>query len=124
AGVLLPDEGRIRVSQDVAPLIEIPGGFAADRTGRQHIYLAGGLHGVDKKEVAAQFDGIVEFSELGQFLDMPCRHYSSGMKVRLAFSVIAQLVAPILSVDEVLAAGDDAFRCKCRAHIERLLEKG
>jgi len=124
AGVLLPDEGRIRVSQDVAPLIEITGGFAADLTGRQNIYLAGGLHGMDKKEVAEKFDEIVEFSEIGRFLDMPFRHYSSGMKVRLAFSVIAQLDAPILLVDEVLAVGDDAFRSKCHAHIERLLEMG
>lgn len=124
AGVLLPDEGRIRVAQEVAPLIEITGGFSPDLTGRQNIYLAGGLHGMDKKEVAEKFDDIVEFSEIGPFLDMPFRHYSSGMKVRLAFSVIAQLDAPILLVDEVLAVGDDAFRNKCHAHIESLLEKG
>lgn len=124
AGVLLPDAGRIRVAQEVAPLIEITGGFSADLTGRQNIYLAGGLHGMDKKEVAEKFDDIVEFSEIGPFLDMPFRHYSSGMKVRLAFSVIAQLDAPILLVDEVLAVGDDAFRNKCHAHIEGLLEEG
>src|SRR5699024_1721627 len=76
------------------------------------------------KEVDDKFTEIVEFSEIGKYLDMPFRHFSSGMKVRLAFSVISQLEAPILLVDEVLAVGDQAFRDKCHHHIEALLDKG
>ena len=124
AGVLIPDEGEVRVNQGVAPLIEITGGFAPDLTGRQNIYLAGGLHGMTKEAVDEKYDEIVEFSEIEDFLDTPFRHYSSGMKVRLAFSVISQLEAPILLVDEVLAVGDRAFKDKCHQRIEGMLEDG
>lgn len=124
AGVLIPDEGRVRVNGEVAPLIEITGGFAPDLTGRQNIYLAGGLHGMSKAAVDEKYDEIVEFSEIEEFLDTPFRHYSSGMKVRLAFSVISQLEAPILLVDEVLAVGDKPFREKCHARIQEMLEEG
>lgn len=124
AGVLIPDEGRVQVNQAVAPLIEITGGFAPDLTGRQNIYLAAGLHGMSKEQVDAKYDEIVDFSEIEAFLDTPFRHYSSGMKVRLAFSVISQLEAPILLVDEVLAVGDKAFRDKCHNRIESMLAEG
>lgn len=124
AGVLIPDEGQARVKAGVAPLIEITGGFAPDLTGRQNIYLAGGLHGMSKAAVDEKFDEIIAFSEIEEFLDTPFRHYSSGMKVRLAFSVISQLEAPILLVDEVLAVGDKSFRDKCHARIEEMLEEG
>lgn len=124
AGVLIPDEGEARVKQAVAPLIEITGGFAPDLTGRQNIYLSGGLHGMTKKQVDERYDDIVDFSEIEEFLDTPFRHYSSGMKVRLAFSVISQLEAPILLVDEVLAVGDKAFRDKCHNRIEAMLSDG
>lgn len=124
AGVLLPDEGQVRVNQGVAPLIEITGGFAPDLTGRENIYLAAGLHGMSKDEVDDRFEEIVAFSELEDFLDTPFRHYSSGMKVRLAFAVISRLEDPILLVDEVLAVGDKAFRKKCHDRIEELLSTG
>jgi len=124
AGVLIPDEGQVRVNASVAPLIEITGGFAPDLTGRQNIYLAAGLHGMSKELVDEKYDEIVEFSEIEDFLDTPFRHYSSGMKVRLAFSVISQLEAPILLVDEVLAVGDKAFRDKCHNRIESMLSEG
>lgn len=124
AGVLLPDAGEVRVRQGVAPLIEITGGFAPDLTGRENIYLAAGLHGMSKDMVDDRFEEIVEFSELRDFLDTPFRHYSSGMKVRLAFAVISRLEDPILLVDEVLAVGDKAFRKKCHARIEELLSSG
>lgn len=121
AGVLLPDEGEVAVTEGVAPLIEITGGFSADLTGRENIYLAAGLHGMSKEEVDEKFDEIVAFSEVKDFLDTPYRHYSSGMKVRLAFAVISQLEEPIILVDEVLAVGDKHFREKCYQRIEELL---
>ena len=124
AGVMLPDEGSVEVREDTAPLIELTGGFVPDLTGRENVYLAAGLHGMAKDEIESRFDGIVEFSEVGDFLDTPFKHYSSGMKVRLAFSVISELDAPILMVDEVLAVGDKAFRDKCYKRIEGRLEDG
>ncbi|HLR28398.1 MAG TPA: ABC transporter ATP-binding protein [Ruania sp.] len=124
AGVLLPDEGQVRVNQGVAPLIEITGGFAPDLTGRENIYLAAGLHGMTREQTDDRFEEIVDFSELEDFLDTPFRHYSSGMKVRLAFAVISRLEDPILLVDEVLAVGDKAFRKKCHDRIEELLAAG
>lgn len=124
AGVMLPDEGEVEIHEETAPLIELTGGFVPDLTGRENIYLAAGLHGMGRKEVDRRFDGIVEFSEIAEFLDTPFKHYSSGMKVRLAFSVISELDAPILMVDEVLAVGDKAFREKCYKRIESRLSNG
>jgi ABC-2 type transport system ATP-binding protein len=124
AGVLLPDEGEVVVRAGVAPLIQITGGFEAELTGRDNIRLVAGLHGMSNKEIDANFDDIVEFSEVGRFLDTPFKHYSNGMKVRLAFSVVSQLSEPILLVDEVLAVGDKAFRNKCLKRIESLLSDG
>ncbi len=124
AGVMLPDEGEVRVRQGVAPLIEITGGFAPDLTGRENIYLTAGLHGMDRELIDEKFDEIVDFAEIHDFLDTPFRHYSSGMKVRLAFAVISRLEDPILLVDEVLAVGDKAFRNKCYKRIEELLAAG
>ena len=124
AGVLLPDEGEVTVRAGVAPLIQITGGFEPELTGRENIKLVAGLHGMSNREIAENFDEIVEFSEVGGFLDTPFKHYSSGMKVRLAFSVVSQLSEPILLVDEVLAVGDKAFRNKCLKRIESLLSDG
>ncbi|WP_109209934.1 MULTISPECIES: ABC transporter ATP-binding protein [Microbacterium] len=121
AGVLLPDEGSVTVNGGVAPLIEITGGFVGDLTVRENVRLTAGLHGMSKAEVARRFDGIIDFAELGDFLDTPYKHLSNGMKVRLAFSVVSQLEEPILLVDEVLAVGDKAFREKCYARIDELL---
>lgn len=124
AGVMLPDQGNVHVSEGVAPLIEITGGFAPDLTGRENIYLAAGLHGMSKELTDERFEDIVDFAEVHEFLDTPFRHYSSGMKVRLAFAVISRLEDPILLVDEVLAVGDKAFKQKCYDRIETLLEAG
>ncbi len=124
AGVLLPDEGSVTVKQGVAPLIAITGGFEGELTARENIYLVSGLHGMTTAEVDDAFDEIVEFSEIGDFLDTPFKHFSSGMKVRLAFSVVSRLNEPILLVDEVLAVGDKKFRNKCLARIEKLLAEG
>jgi ABC-2 type transport system ATP-binding protein len=124
AGVLLPDEGSVSVRQGVAPLIAITGGFEPELTARDNIYLVAGLHGMSTAEIEEAFDEIVEFAEVGDFLDTPFKHFSSGMKVRLAFSVVSRLNEPILLVDEVLAVGDKRFRNKCLKRIELLLEGG
>ncbi|MFB8893890.1 ABC transporter ATP-binding protein [Microbacterium plantarum] len=124
AGVLLPDEGRVDVNGGVAPLIEITGGFVGDLTVRENVRLTAGLHGMSKAEVNRRFDDIIEFAEIGDFVDTPYKHLSNGMKVRLAFSVVSQLDEPILLVDEVLAVGDRAFRAKCYKRIDELLAEG
>ncbi|GAB2519017.1 hypothetical protein GCM10027064_15810 [Microbacterium petrolearium] len=124
AGVLLPDEGRVRVNGGVAPLIELTGGFVGDLTVRENVRLTSGLHGMTRTEVSARYDEIIAFSELEEFQDTPYKHLSNGMKVRLAFAVVSQLDEPILLVDEVLAVGDKAFRAKCYARIDELLSEG
>jgi ABC-2 type transport system ATP-binding protein len=124
AGVLLPDEGRVTVSGGVAPLIEVTGGFVGELTARDNIWLTGGLHGLSKSQIESRFDEIVEFAEVGDFLDTPFRHFSSGMKVRLGFSVVTTLDEPIVLVDEVLAVGDRAFREKCYQRMGDLLSGG
>lgn len=124
AGVVLPDEGQVLVHEGVAPLIEITGGFVDDLTVRDNVYLTAGLHGMTKREIAAQFDDIIDFAEIGDFVDTPYKHLSSGMRVRVAFSVISRLHEPIMLVDEVLAVGDKAFREKCYRRIEELLAGG
>jgi ABC-2 type transport system ATP-binding protein len=124
AEVVFADEGSVRVAAGVAPLIEITGGFVDDLTVRDNVYLTAGLHGMKKAEIDAQFDEIIAFSEIGDFLDTPYKHLSSGMKVRIAFAVISRLEEPILLVDEVLAVGDKAFREKCYRRIEELLAGG
>jgi ABC-2 type transport system ATP-binding protein len=124
AGVLLPDEGKVTVRGGVAPLIEITGGFVGELTARDNIWLTAGLHGLSKKQIEDRFDEIVDFSEVGEFLDTPFRQFSSGMKVRLGFSVITSLDEPIVLVDEVLAVGDRAFREKCFVRMESLLSGG
>jgi ABC-2 type transport system ATP-binding protein len=124
AEVILPDAGSVRVHGGVAPLIEITGGFVDDLTVRDNVFLAAGLHGMTKPEIQARFDEIIEFAEIGEFLDTPYKHLSSGMRVRVAFAVISRLEEPILLVDEVLAVGDKAFREKCYRRIEELLAGG
>ncbi|WP_156760952.1 ABC transporter ATP-binding protein [Microbacterium karelineae] len=124
AGVLLPDEGEVRVNGGVAPLIEITGGFVGDLTVRENVRLTAGLHGMSRQQIAARYDEMIEFAELEEFQDTPYRHLSNGMKVRLAFSVVSQLDEPILLVDEVLAVGDKAFREKCYRRIDEMLEGG
>jgi ABC-2 type transport system ATP-binding protein len=124
AGTLVPDEGTVTVRAGVAPLIALTGGFVGELTARENIQLVAGLHGMSKKEISAAFDEIVDFSELEDALDTPFKHFSSGMKVRLAFSVVVRLREPILLVDEVLAVGDRAFRRKCMERIDLLLGQG
>jgi ABC-2 type transport system ATP-binding protein len=124
AGVILPDEGDVGVHAGVAPLIELTGGFVPELTARDNIWLTAGLHGMSKDEIGERFDEIVGFAEIGDFLDTPFRHFSSGMQVRLGFSVVTQLDEPIILIDEVLAVGDKRFREKCYIRMEQIVSEG
>jgi ABC-2 type transport system ATP-binding protein len=124
AGVLLPDEGTVGVRGGVAPLIELTGGFVGDLTARDNIWLTAGLHGLTRQEIEERFDDIVAFAEIGDFLDTPFRHFSSGMQVRLGFSVVTTLDEPVVLVDEVLAVGDKRFKQKCYTRMEELVRGG
>jgi ABC-2 type transport system ATP-binding protein len=124
AGVMIPDEGQAEIRAGVAPLIELTGGFVGDLTARDNIWLTAGLHGLTRKQIAERFDAIVDFAEIGDFLDTPFRHFSSGMQVRLGFSVVTTLDEPIVLVDEVLAVGDKRFREKCYIRMEELVSGG
>jgi ABC-2 type transport system ATP-binding protein len=104
--------------------LQLSAGFSDELTGRENVHLLGALHGLTRLQMRERFDAIVDFSGVEDFIDTPLRHYSSGMKVRLGFSVIAQLEHPILLVDEVLAVGDRDFRQKCYEVIERMLGEG
>ncbi|MDT0213512.1 ABC transporter ATP-binding protein [Rothia sp. ARF10] len=123
AGVLIPDEGHARVNEGVAPLIELTGGFLGELSARENIYLTAGLHGLSREQVDERFDDIVDFAgpQVREGLEMPFRHFSSGMQVRLGFAVITTLDEPIILVDEVLAVGDVAFKEKCYKRMEELL---
>jgi ABC-2 type transport system ATP-binding protein len=126
AGVLKPDEGEVVVRGRVAPLIQLSAGFSGDLTGRDNVYLVASLHGMSRKEIKAAFDEIVDFAgdQVRDAIDSPVRHYSSGMKVRLAFSLVSRLPHPILLVDEALAVGDREFKKKCYKVIDGLLAEG
>lgn len=108
-----PTEGYVNIRGQIASLLEVGTGFHPELTGRENIYLNGAMLGMRKAEIDAAFDEIVGFAGIGKFLDTPVKHYSSGMYVRLAFSVAAHLEPEILIVDEVLAVGDVAFQKKC-----------
>ena len=117
-GLAMPDEGRITVNGHVAALLELGAGFHPDLSGRENLILNAALHGYTRREVADKFDEIVTFAGLEDFIEEPLRTYSSGMVLRLAFSVAAMMDPEILIVDEVLAVGDQAFQKKC---VDRLL---
>lgn len=112
-GLIPPDGGRITTRGRVAALIELNAGFNPILTGRENIYNQAALLGFSRAETEAKFDKIVDFAEIGDFLDMPVQNYSSGMRVRLGFAVAAQVEPDVLIIDEVLAVGDVAFRFKC-----------
>jgi len=122
--ITVPTEGRIRINGRIASLLEVGTGFHPELTGRENIFLNGAILGMRRTEIIRRFDEIVEFSEIGEFLDTPVKRYSSGMYVRLAFSVAAHLEPEILIVDEVLAVGDAAFQRKCLAKITSFAQSG
>ncbi len=119
-----PTSGEIRLRGRVGSLLEVGTGFHPELTGRENIYLNGAILGMHRKEINAKFDQIVEFSEIGRFLDTPVKRYSSGMYMRLAFSVAAHLEPEILLVDEVLAVGDAAFQKKCLGKMGQVAGEG
>ena len=121
-GLIKPDKGSITMQGRVGALIELGTGFNPILTGRENIYNNGAVLGFTKKEIDQKFDAIVDFSEIGEFLDTPVQNYSSGMKVRLGFAVAAQMEPDILLIDEVLAVGDMGFVLKCYNLIDKLLQ--
>lgn len=122
-GLLKPDTGRIEMRGRIGALIELGTGFNPILTGRENVYVNGSVLGFSKKEIDRKFEAIVEFAEIGDFVDMPVKNYSSGMKVRLGFAVAAQMEPDVLLVDEVLAVGDIGFRIKCYNEIYRIIER-
>ena len=124
SGVMLPDSGTVGTRGRVAGLIEVGAGFHPDLSGRDNVFLNGAILGMSEEEINAKFDSIVEFSEIGQFIDTEVKFYSSGMYLRLAFSVAVHTDPEVFLVDEILAVGDEPFQKKCIAKIRELAEEG
>ena len=124
AGVLSPTQGSVNVNGKIAPLLELGAGFHPDLTGRENIILNGILLGMTKKEILDKLDSIIEFSEIGDFIDEPIRIYSSGMLSRLGFSVAVHVDPDILLIDEVLSVGDFKFQEKSKNKIYEFKQKG
>jgi len=123
-GIIKPDMGEIRIKGRVGALIELGAGFHPILTGRENIYINGTILGLTKKEINEKFEQIIDFADIGDFLDTPVQNYSSGMRVRLGFAIAANLEPDILFIDEVLAVGDTGFRMKCFEHLIKLTAKG
>ncbi|MFB4317453.1 ABC transporter ATP-binding protein [Actinomadura sp. 21ATH] len=124
SGVMRPDDGRVLVRGRVAGLIDVGAGLHPELTGRENVFLNAAILGMGEREVEAKFDEIVEFSGVGRFLDSQVKFYSSGMFMRLAFSIAAHTEPDIFLIDEVLAVGDPPFREKCLARICELRGEG
>jgi ABC-2 type transport system ATP-binding protein len=120
ANIYVPDKGLIHVDGSLTPFIELGVGFNLELTGRENVYLNGALLGFSKLEMDEMYDNIVEFAELAKFMDQKLKNYSSGMQVRLAFSIAIRARSDILVIDEVLAVGDEAFQKKCFDYFEEL----
>jgi lipopolysaccharide transport system ATP-binding protein len=121
SGVYEPSSGSARIEGEIGSLIDISLGIDPEATGRENIYLRGGLLGMTRSEIAAQIDEIIEFSELGDFVDMPLRTYSTGMHLRLAFAVSTVVRPEILLMDEWLSVGDEGFKHKAEARMSELV---
>ena len=119
AGSIYPTTGTVTVNGRMGALLELGAGFHPDLTGRENVYLNASLLGLDKEEIEDQFASILKFSELDEFIDVPLKNYSSGMQVRLGFSVAIHIHPDILIMDEALSVGDSAFQAKC---MERIME--
>ncbi len=124
ARITAPTEGMAETVGRVGALLEVGTGFHPELTGRENIALSGAILGMDRTDIDAVQDRIIDFSEIGRFLDTPVKYYSSGMFLRLAFSVSIHLDAEILLVDEVLAVGDTAFQLKCQARLKEAVQGG
>ena len=124
SGILKPTEGSVTVRGNIAPMLELGSGFDFDMTGRENIFLNGAILGYSEEFLNSKYQEIVDFSEIGQFMDMPLRNYSSGMIARLAFSIATVVVPEILIVDEVLSVGDADFQEKSRRRMMELMSGG
>jgi ABC-2 type transport system ATP-binding protein/lipopolysaccharide transport system ATP-binding protein len=124
AGTITPTEGTVETRGRISSLLELGAGFHPDLTGRENVFLNGSILGLRRRDIARRLDAIVAFSELERFIDTPVKHYSSGMFVRLAFSVAMEVDPEILIVDEVLSVGDERFREKCRTRITDFRRRG
>jgi len=124
SGVLRPDAGRVLTRGRVAGLIEVGAGFHPDLSGRENIYLNAAILGMSRRETEERYDDIVAFSEIEKFIDTEVKHYSSGMFLRLAFSVAIHTEVDILLIDEILSVGDEPFQKKCLARIRELHASG
>ena len=124
SGILKPTTGSVSVHGNIVPMLELGSGFDMDLSGRENIFLNGAILGYSKEFLREKYDEIVEFSELGHFIDMPIRNYSSGMMMRLAFSIATVGNPEVLIVDEILAVGDESFQAKSRARMMKLMGGG
>ena len=124
AGVFKPTEGSVTKHGKMVPLLELGAGFDKQYTGAENIYLYGAVLGYSKEFIDKKYKDIVEFSELGKFIDVPIKNYSTGMKARLGFSIATIVEPEILILDEVLSVGDKRFRKKCEARIQSMFDKG
>ncbi len=124
AGVYKPTTGKVERHGRMAPMIELGAGFDANYTGRENIFLYGSVLGFSKEFLQSKYDEILEFSELGEFIDVPLKNYSSGMKSRLGFSIATVVEPDILILDEVLSVGDAKFRRKCEAKMQTMFDHG
>src|SRR5205823_7358741 len=124
SGIFKPTSGRVAVGGRVGSLLELGAGFHPDFTGRENVYLNGSIHGLSRSRIRESMDEIVAFAELERFIDLPVRTYSSGMFMRLGFSVAAHIHADVLLLDEVFAVGDEDFQRKCFAKIAEVKRRG
>jgi ABC-2 type transport system ATP-binding protein len=124
AKILWPEEGSITARGKQASLLEVGSGFHPELSGRENVFLNGSILGMSRKEVTRKFDEIVSFSGVGHFIDQPVKNYSSGMYVRLGFSVAVAVTPDVLVVDEVLAVGDATFQKRCRTKFKEMKEEG
>jgi teichoic acid transport system ATP-binding protein len=123
-GVTYPTEGQVIVNGKVSALLELTSGFDPETTGRENIYFKGYLMGFTKKQIEEKIDEIIEFSELGEYIDQPIRTYSSGMKARLGFAISANIEPDILIIDEALSVGDSKFSKKCNKKVKEIQDSG
>ena len=124
AGIYHADSGEVKVNGHIVPFLELGVGFNPELTARENIFLNGTILGLTRKEIHRKFDDIVEFAEIGDFLDTPVKNFSSGMYVRLAFSIAMEVEADIYILDEVLSVGDVGFQRKSIARLEKLISNG
>lgn len=124
AGVLKPTKGTVKVDGVIAPMLELGAGFDMNYSGKENIYLYGATMGYSRKFIESKYDEIVEFSELGDFIEVPVKNYSSGMRARLGFAIASAVEPEILILDEVLSVGDAKFRRKSEAKIRSMFDKG